>query len=157
MRPYRNLSFPIAVLLILAGAVGVFAQKAPAEKSATADAKPVTVAPASAAYAELLLRRTELESELESLVLEYTEEYPKVKEIRQTLIIIDRESARLGKVKAADSARLTVALGKMMVRKVDLETDLWKLLLTYKEEHPDVKRAKRRVEIYENAIAQILN
>ncbi|HVF30864.1 MAG TPA: hypothetical protein VNA22_07835 [Pyrinomonadaceae bacterium] len=111
----------------------------------------------SAAYAELLLRRTEMTSSLESLVLEYTEEYPKVKELRQGLVVIDRESDRLSKVKASDVSRLTLALGKLIVRKVELETDLWKLQKDYKDEHPDVKRAKRRVEIYESAISEILN
>jgi hypothetical protein len=110
----------------------------------------------SPAYAELLLRKTELQADLESLILEYTEEYPKVKEIRQTLTMLEAEAARLLAVKPAEASKLTLALGRLMVRKVELETDLWKLLRAYKEEHPDVKRAKRRVEIYENAIKEIL-
>ena len=44
-----------------------------------------------------------------------------------------------------------------MVRKIELETDVWNLLRTYKDEHPDVKRAKRKVEIYQAAINDILN
>lgn len=111
----------------------------------------------SPAYAEILLRRTELSSTLESLVLEYTEEYPKVKEIRHALSLLDRESDRLAKVKATDQSRLTLALGKLIVRKIELETDLWNLQKSYKDEHPDVKRAKRRVEIYETAVGEILN
>lgn len=111
----------------------------------------------SPAYAEILLRRTELASTLESLILEYTEEYPKVKEIRHVLTLLDRESDRLAKVKATDQSRLTLALGKLIVRKIELETDLWNLQKNYKDEHPDVKRAKRKVEIYESAIGEILN
>ncbi len=110
----------------------------------------------SPAYAELLLRRTELSSDLESLVLEYTEEFPKVKEIRHVLTLIDRETERIAKVKEADVAKLTLALGKLLVRKIELETELWSLQKNYKDEHPDVKRAKRKVEIYETAIKEIL-
>lgn len=111
---------------------------------------------ASPAYAEILLRRTEQESELESLLVDYTEEYPRIKELRFSLSVIQKESERLNSVKAADSAKLTLALGRMVVRKVELETDLWKLLQTLADGHPDVKRAKRKVEIYEKAIKEIL-
>src|SRR5687768_3588662 len=143
-------------LLLLAAAASSFAQ-ADANKKPEAVKQPANTAAASPAYAELLLKRTELQSQLESLVLEYTEEFPKVKEIRQTLVLIERESARLGKVKPADSSRLTLALGRLMIRKIELETDLWGLRKTFQDEHPDVKRAQRRVEIYEAAIGEILN
>ena len=38
----------------------------------------------------------------------------------------------------------------------DLESELWRLQANYKDEHPEVKRAKKRIEIFENAIGQIL-
>ncbi len=110
----------------------------------------------SAAYAELLLKKTELQADLESLVLEYTEEYPKVIEIRFNLGALQKEADRLNKVKPADVSQLTLALGKLIVRKTELETDLWGLQKNYNDAHPDVKRAKRKVEIYEAAIREIL-
>ncbi|HEX6126676.1 MAG TPA: hypothetical protein VFZ23_14995 [Pyrinomonadaceae bacterium] len=112
---------------------------------------------ATPAYAELLLKKTEYSAELESLILEYTEDYPKVKDIRHGLTLVDRESARLARVKPVDLPKLTLALGKLMSRKIDLEIDLWNLQKNYKDEHPEVKRAKRKVEIYELAIAEVLN
>ena len=123
--------------------------------------KPAAETPASAnsspAYAELLLKRTELRSELESLLVEYTEEYPRIKEIRHVLTLFDRDIARINKVKPADSSKLTLALGKLMLRRIELEIELWNLRKNYQEEHPDVKRAKRKIEIYESAITEILN
>ena len=110
----------------------------------------------SPAYAELLLRKTELQAELESLILEYTEEYPRIREIKYVLALVSRDAERLSRVKANEAARLTLALGKLLVKKMDLETDLWKLQASYKDEHPDVKRAKRKVEIYESAVNDIL-
>ena len=112
---------------------------------------------ASPAYSEILLRRTELVSSLEALLLDYTEEFPKVKEIRHVLTLVDRDTDRLAKVKPTEQLKLTLALGKLMVRKIELETDLWKLQRDYKDEHPDVKKAKRKLEIYENAVAEVLN
>ncbi len=127
---------------------------------AQTDTRPTTTLPthvtSSPAYAELLLRRTEVESDLEALVLEYTDEYPAVISLKQELQFIQREISLLTKVKAADAGKLTLALGKLMVKRAELETAHWKLLSDYKEEHPDVKRAKRRIEIYDKAIKDIL-
>jgi len=156
MRINGKIIVAILSLCIFGGAEVVNGQKTPSEKPA-ADVKQVSHVSSSPAYAEILLKRTELDSELESLLLEYTEEFPKVREFRHVLTLIDRDAARLAKVKAADSSRLTVALGKLIVRRIELETDLWNLQRNYKDEHPDVKRAKRKVEIYESAITDILN
>ena len=150
----------IATLFLIAEAGGGFgqkplAEKPPAEKQ-VAETKQPSSAASSAAYAELLLKKTELQSDLESLVVEYTEEFPKVKEIRFVLGLFDRDIARLARVKPTDSEKLTVALGKLMIRRIELETDLWNLQRSYKDEHPDVKRAKRRVEIFDKAISEII-
>ena len=75
------------------------------------------------AFAEIILRKTELESELESLLVSYTEEFPKVKEIRYESGLLKKEIERLSAVKSAESSKLTLALGKLMIRKVELETE----------------------------------
>lgn len=110
----------------------------------------------SAAFAEVLLKRTELEADLESLLVEYTEDYPKVKQERFELDLIVKESDRLLATKAGDAAKLSAALGKLIVRKVELQGDLWNLQQQLGDAHPDVKRAKRKVEIFERAIKEIL-
>ena len=70
--------------------------------------------------------------------------------------MISKEAARLLAVKPSDAAKLTEALGKMIVRKVELQQELWSIQQQLGDAHPDVKRAKRKVEIYENAIKEIL-
>jgi uncharacterized protein involved in exopolysaccharide biosynthesis len=149
-------SLPAVIILLIASVAAVVGQPAATKKSDAEKAAVSTIA-GSPAFAELLLKKTELQSNLESLVLEYTEEYPKVKELRFVLGLMDRDIARIAKVKPADSGKLTLALGKLMVRRIELETDLWNLQRSYKDEHPEVKRAKRKVEIYEAAISEILN
>ena len=141
-------------LSLLTLSIAAFGQTTSERKTDTTTLPASTTS--SAAYAELILKKTELQSELEGLILEYTEEYPRVKEIRYSLTLFDLEIGRLAKVKAADASRLTEALGKLMTRKIDLEAELWRLQGNYKDEHPEVKRAKKRIDIFENAIAQIL-
>lgn len=147
------LKFTAIALTLLAMPIVLSAQTPPkaTPASATNEFK------ASPAYAELRLRKAELESELEAMLLEYTEEFPKVKEIRISLGLLAKESDRLQSAGSrGGSQRLTLALGKLMVRKVELETDLQRLLENLQPAHPDAKRAKRKVEIYESAIKEIL-
>jgi len=108
----------------------------------------------SPAYAEVLLRKTELEATLDDLIGEFTEEYPKVKETRFALGLIRKEFDKI--LAVGDAAKLSLALGKLIVRKVELETDVWALLQKYSDAHDEVKRAKRKVATYEKAIKEIL-
>jgi hypothetical protein len=145
-------SLLIPVVLVLGG-VSALGQNPP--KTGTAPTM-VQGGKATAAYAEVALKRADVEAELESLLVEYTDEFPKVKELKFALSRIDIETARLSAMKAADRDRATAALGKLMVRKVEAEIDLWKVQQDYADVHPDVKRAKKKVEIYERAIKDIL-
>ena len=111
---------------------------------------------ASPAYAELLLQRTELESTLESLLIDYNETYPKVKTLKTELTLLSAETMRLMAVKPADAGKLTLALGRLMLRKVELETELNALRLQYKDDHPDVRKLKRKIDVFESAIREIL-
>jgi hypothetical protein len=144
------------LLLFLLSAVVSEAQTGNKNKSVPIPVNNPQAVKSSPAYAEVLLRKTELLSELESLLVEYTEEFPKVQELRFEAALIQKELDRLLAVGPSESARLTLALGKLMVRKADFETDLWNLRRQYNDEHPDVKRARRKTEIFEAAIREIL-
>lgn len=151
MRSKKTL-FILLLIPVLAGIS--FGQKnSGAEGSKTSAANPARSSPA---FAEILLLKTERESELESLLIDYTEEYPKIKEARFQLSVIQKDVERLLAVKPAEVSRLSLALGKLMVRKIEIETDLWALRIKYNDEHPEVKRARRKLEIFETAIKDIL-
>lgn len=139
-----------AVLLTLFAVSGFSQTKSQSTVSAISSVK------SSPAYAEILLRKTELTAEYESLLVEYTEEYPKVAEIRTELGFLQKDLDRLLAIAAADVPKLTTALGKLIVRKAELETELWKLQKDYKDDHPDVKVARRKAQIFEAAIKEIL-
>ena len=142
---------------VLLGTAICFAQESGRTRASAAPGQAdQQVVRSSPAFAEILLRKTELQASLESLLGDYTEEFPKVQEARYSLQELQRESDRIMTVKPTESGKLTLALGKLIVRKVELETELWTLLKTYKEEHPEVKRAKRKVDIFEAAIKEIL-
>lgn len=125
---------------------------------AAGQANPVDTGPirSSPAYSEVLLKRTELLAELDALSADYTEANPKMLDLRAELASIDKSIERLFAVRPSESEKLTLALGKLIVKKAELETELGRLSRSFAKEHPDVKRAKRRVEIFENAIKEIL-
>ncbi len=146
----KFLLFSAAV--IFSSVCGVAAQA----RAPLPDAKIPAYVLSSPAYAEILLRRTEFEAEQEALSADYTDDFPRLREIRFILSALKTETARLSAVKQDEQSRLTLALGKLIIRKIEVETDLWHLSEKYRDEHPEVKRAKRKVEIFESAIKEIL-
>jgi hypothetical protein len=148
---------PLVFLFSIAG----FAQQtkkavSPAPSNAVVSAAPAQAIKGTSAYAEVILRKTELESELEDFAVAYTEDFPKVKEARYELSLIEKDLAKLLSASNSDLAKLTLALGKLMVRRAELGTALWSLQAKFGADHPDVKRAQRRVSTFEKAIGDIL-
>ncbi|MCA1622280.1 MAG: hypothetical protein LC768_03010 [Acidobacteria bacterium] len=146
----KNAKFILFLILISAGFVQAQTnnKKVPLANNQAAKFSP--------AYSEVLLRKTERESELEEFLIDYTEEFPKVKEIRFELGLLQKEMGKVLAVNSSEAGKLTLALGKLLVRKTELETDLWNLRRQYNDEHPEVKRAKRKIEVFEKAIKEIL-
>jgi hypothetical protein len=142
--------------ILLVGALTIVSAQGPQKKNTAAQVADNQAVRSSAAFSEVILRRAELEADLESLLMEFTEEYPKVKADRYTLSQLQKQIDILLVTKPADVSKLTLALGKLMVRKAELDTDLWSLQQGLADGHPDVKRAKRKVEIFDKAIKDIL-
>jgi hypothetical protein len=147
---------PIFLLGALLFLFSTAAYAQPSTKAPASDARGQAEVRSSAAYAELMLKRAEYQSDLEVMLIEYTEEYPKVAETRYALEMIEKERNRLFGIRSADSGKLTVALGKLLVRKIELEVELWTLRKTFQDAHPDVKKAKKKADIYEAAVKEIL-
>lgn len=148
--------FTIFTILIFGGLTAVSAQAPPKKTTAAAPVVDNQAVRSSPAFAEVILRRAELEADLESLLMEFTEEYPKVQAERYTLSQVQKQIDRLLATKPAEASKLTLALGKLLVKKAELDTDLWSLQQGLADGHPDVKRAKRKVEIFDKAIKEIL-
>lgn len=134
----------IAASVVLLAASAAFSQN---------DAGPIRSSPA---YAEILLKKTELLADLDAMSEQYTEQNPRIIDLRFEVAALDRSLEKVYGVKPSETGKLTLALGKLIVKKAELETTLNRLTRSYNKDHPDVKRAKRRVEIFENSINEIL-
>lgn len=144
----RGFSFAIGIFFVLVSAASI----GTAQTAAATD----KLIKATPAYAEVLLKETEIKAELESLLIDYTDEFPKVKELRHALTLVARDKATFSKLKATDTEKLGLSLGKMIVRRIEAEMDLWRVSQTYADNHPDVRRAKKKVEVFDQAIKEIL-
>jgi uncharacterized protein involved in exopolysaccharide biosynthesis len=123
-------------------------------QTAKSGQRPPAAAKSSPAYAEVLLRKVELQAEVESLLETYTEDFPKVKEQRYELGLIQKDIEKL--LNQTDTSKLTQALGKLLVRRAELNTNLWVLQNRLGAEHPEVKRARRKVEGFDAAVTEIM-
>lgn len=145
----RRLVFFAAFVFLAANFCMAQTKTAPVSDKANAQANK-----SSAAYAEVLLQKTELSAELENLLSDYTETYPKIKELRFEVGLLQKDLDKM--LAVADASKLTTPLGKLLVRRAALATDAWSLRAQYSDESTEVKRAKRKVDIFDQAIREIL-
>ena len=157
MKFTHSAKFLLFAAMFVVSVLTGFSQNRPQPQKPTAPVEDLRPIKSSPAYAELLLRDTELRADLESLLIDYTDEYPKVKEIKSELELLRSELDRLNGLKPTDAPKLTTALGKLMLGKVQHQTKLRQLRVQYADEHPNVRRQRKIVEVYETAIKEILN
>ena len=141
----------LTILAVLFCSAAGFSQTA--ERSQVPETGPIRSSPA---YAEVILRRTELEADLEAVRADYTDANPKIIDLRFQLAALDKALEKIYAVKPTETGKLTLALGKMLVKRASLETEVSRLLRSYTNEQTEVKRARRRVEIFDTAIKEIL-
>lgn len=153
---FRTILFIALVFLFFSSAAfsqtGAPAKAGPAKPGAPAG-NPIK---SSAAYIELTLHRADTEAELLDMLVEYTEEYPKVKQLKLEVAFVQTELDNLLKLDASLLPKLTESFAKLLLQKVRMQIDLAVLRVAHKDDHPDVQRALRRVEIYEKAIKELL-
>lgn len=115
-----------------------------------------SAAKSSAAYAEVLLRRTELAADVDALSADYTDTNPKIVDSRNEIAALDKWLVRILAVKPSESGKLTLSLGKLIIRRSTLESELEHLLRSYNDDHQDVKRVRKRLAVFDAAIGQLL-
>ncbi|NNE99058.1 MAG: hypothetical protein HKN25_08570 [Pyrinomonadaceae bacterium] len=148
----------LAFVLVFIGSFSIVGEaQLRSRKSAKSTPVPIrTAIRHSPAFAELILRRAELESSLAELLVSYKEEFPKVKETRYELDVIRADIKEISSTSASQTGKLTLSLGKLLVRRAELATDYWVLKNRYSDQHPSTKKSKRKLEIFERAIKEII-
>jgi len=140
----------LLTIIVCAAAAMIFASGAAAQDKGNLSVK------ASPAFAEVLLRKTDLAAEAEAIGADHTDESPKMLDLRYEIAGLDRYLAKMLALAPTDTARLTIALGKLIVKRMSLDAELSRLSRTLNSAHPDYKRAQKRVAVFDAAIKEIL-
>lgn len=119
--------------------------------------KPVTAAVAnSAAFAEIYAGKVEAEADLKVLTMDLTEDAAQVREKKLERDLLARAIRWLEALPAASQPKLTMALGRLAVRKAQAEANLKTVSQDYADEHPTVKKARARLAVYNSELEKLL-
>lgn len=153
----RITKFLSILLLTLIVAINVSGQIREVKNANTSTPQYTQEVKSSATFAEIIFRQAELQSDLGELLVAYTDEYPKVRQTKYELEILNNDLNNISKLKGVEANILTQALGKLLVRRAEISTDFWVNKEQYDETHPNFKKAKRKLDIYNEAIKKILD
>jgi hypothetical protein len=108
------------------------------------------------AYAEVFAQKVETEADLKVLSVDMAEGAPQILEKKLFRDFLQREIEWLEKLPPASHPKMTLAFGKMIVRKVQAEVDQKMLADNYADSHPLIKKARARFTIYQDEINKLL-
>jgi hypothetical protein len=143
--------------------VDIFAQQSSfptkeiAAKTVTIEAreKPAKIAD-TGAFAEVYAAKVEVETELKVLTMDYADETPQVREKKLERDLLEREIRWLEALPSTAHEKMNFALGRLLVKKTQAEAALKNLLQNYADEHPLVKKARTRIEVYNSEVQKLL-
>ena len=110
----------------------------------------------TAAYAEVYAARVEAEADLKVLNMDLTEESVQVREKKLERDLLAREIRWLEALPSTSHNKMSMALGRLLVRKTQAEVNLKMLSQNYAEDFPAVKKAHTRIGIYNDEVQKLL-
>lgn len=148
-------------ILMFIVAPNVQAQQTPRSSSnvvKTGKTPPVTnsALKSSAAYGELIAAQAEAKVDLKILLFDYKEAAPQVVAKQKLIESYKTEIAKLEAMPATIAPKLTLALGRLLVKKIEAEAELNDLIEEYAEEHPSVKKARVRFQVFTEETNKLL-
>lgn len=111
---------------------------------------------ATAAYAEIYASKVEAEVDLKVLTMDATEDAPQVRAKMLERDLLERQIRWLEILPPASLPKLTQALGRLAVRKAQAEANLKIVSQNYAENHPTVKKARARLDVYSSEMEKLL-
>ena len=141
--------FATFAVMIVALSSTVFAQQV-SPKQAEVDPK------TSEAYSLLIQRKAKLQAELETLLREYSGEWPRAKQLQFELDTLKSEMKKMAAVDQSKVSKLTAGYGGLILRKVSLSGEIDTLLREEGSEWPTTKERQRELELLDREIQKIM-
>ena len=142
-------------LSILVFALLAFATPAYGQKVAvvTEPADPKT----TQAYSMLIERRVKVQAHLETLLSDYTSDWPPTKKLQAELDAIKIEMKKMSELDQPLIPKLTSGMGALILRKTVLISEIKELLEEESSEWPPLKEKQRELELLDKQIQKVLS
>ena len=108
------------------------------------------------AYSMLIQRKVKVQAELETLLNQYTSEWPAAKRLRYELDAVESEMNRMAETMALKTVRLTSGYGSLILRKISLTAELQVLFQDYGSDWPETKTRRRELSLLEGELQEIM-
>ena len=144
----KRLFAAIALMMIVAAAT-VYAQQVSPNRSEI-DPK------VSDAYSLLIQRKVTLQAKLESMVREYSSDWPPAKGLQFELDALKTEMRKMSEVDQSRTSKLTSGYGGLVLRKVSLTGEIQLLLQEQSSEWPVTKDKQRELELLDREIQELM-
>ena len=139
---------PLVLVLVLA----FFPAATLAQKASEPEQNPRT----TQAYCMLIQEKVKLQAELESLVSEYSSDWPKSKRVQFELDTLKSEMKKMAEIEESKVIKLTAGYGSLVLRRIALATDAHVLLEEEGPEWPTLKQKQRELELLDKEIQKLM-
>lgn len=166
---FSKILFRLLFCSILICALAAFSKTAAQKNTKTAANKPaitgttVTISnpttskiAETGAFAEVYAAKVEAEADLKVLTMEYPEGTQQVLEKKFERDLLNRQIRWLEALPSSSYSKMTTALGRLLVRKTQAEAAVKTLSENYADQHPALKKAQMRIEIFNSEIQKLL-
>ncbi len=141
--------FAAFAVILVALSSAVFAQQVSPKRT---EIDPKT----SEAYSLLIQRKAKLQAHLETLLAEYSSEWPPAKRLQFEFDTLRDEMKKMAAVDESKVSKLTAGYGGLILRKVSLSGELQALLLEESAEWPPAKEKQRELELLDKEIQTLM-
>jgi|GEM_PF-2670531 len=140
------------LLLVLALAFAFSPAATLAQKGSEPEQNPKT----TQAYSMLIQEKVKLQAELESLLIEYSSDWPKSKMLQFKLDTLKSEMKKMAEVEESKVIKLTSGFGSLVLRRITLATEVHVLLEEQGSEWPTFKLKQRELELLDKEIQKLM-
>jgi hypothetical protein len=140
------------LLLVLALAFAFSPAATLAQKGSEPEQNPKT----TQAYSMLIQEKVKLQAELESLLIEYSSDWPKSKMLQFKLDTLKSEMKKMAEVEESKVIKLTSGFGSLVLRRIVLATDVHTLSEAEGPEWPPLKQKQRELELLDKEIQKLM-
>ena len=147
---------PLVLVLVLAFFPAATLAQKPAATLAQKASEPEQNPRTTQAYCMLIQEKVKLQAELESLLIEYSSDWPKSKMLQFKLDTLKSEMKKMAEVEESKVIKLTAGYGSLVLRRIVLATDAHVLLEEEEQEWPTFKQKQRELELLDKEIQKLM-